>query len=104
MSLVLEAGRRRSVTARPSKTVAGRSSEYEQYFFQVFPSVLTRLVNSLPPASSAARREGSQPETGEESGLEADRYPCCPAFLLSILEFVGARVGVPRPVVGRALP
>jgi hypothetical protein len=44
---VVEASAACDVTARPKETVAGRSSEYESYVFQVFPSALTRPVNSL---------------------------------------------------------
>ena len=45
---VVEVSAACDVTAKPRKTVAGRSSEYEPYVFHVFPSALTRPVNSLP--------------------------------------------------------
>jgi hypothetical protein len=43
---VVEASPVCDVTARPRKTVEGRSSEYEPYVFQVLPSLLTRPVTS----------------------------------------------------------
>jgi hypothetical protein len=80
--------------------VAGRSSEYDPYFFQVLPSVLTTTHELIAHAVQA--QPGMRKSNRKRRWLVLRRIDtlAVPAFLLAILEFVRAGVSVPGPVIG----